>query len=132
VIRKQVPIVARILVIDDDAEIRHLIRRILEKEDHEVLDAPNGKIGVELYEQKVPDVIITDMVMPEMEGAETIVNIRSRCLDAKIIAISGGSDFVGAPTCLRVGEVVGAMRTLSKPFTHAEIREAVREVLDTD
>lgn len=123
---------ARILVIDDDAEIRHLIRRILEKAAHEVLDAPNGKVGVELYEQEEPDVIITDMVMPEMEGAETIVNIRSHSLDAKIIAISGGSDLVSAPTCLRVGEVAGAVRTLSKPFTHKEILEAVREVLDAD
>ncbi len=123
---------ARILVIDDDAEIRHLTRRILEKVEHEVLEAPNGKVGIELYEQKQPDVIITDMVMPEMEGAETIVNIRSRRLDAKIIAISGGSESVGAPTCLRVGEVVGALRTLSKPFTQEEILEVVRDVLDAD
>jgi CheY-like chemotaxis protein len=125
-----VSVVALILVIDDEAEIRRWLRRVLEMAGHEVLDAPNGKVGVELYEQKEPDVIITDMMMPEMDGAETIVSIRSRCLDAKIIAISGGSESVAASTCLSVGKVVGALRMISKPFTKEEILEAIGEVLD--
>ena len=120
---------ARILIIDDDAGIRRLIRRILEKAGHEVFEAPNGKVGFELYELERPDLIITDMIMPEMDGAETILSIRSDRLDAKIIAISGGGEFARTSTCLRVSELAGALRTLRKPFTQRDVLEAVREVL---
>lgn len=120
---------ARILIIDDDDGIRRLIRRILEKAGYEVFEAPNGKVGFELYELERPDLIITDMIMPEMDGAETILSIRSDRLDAKIIAISGGSEFARTSTCLRVSELAGALRTLRKPFTQRDMLEAVREVL---
>jgi len=122
----------RILVIDDDAEVLQLLKRILNKAGHEVVVAANGKIGVELYRQEKPDLIITDMIMPEMEGAETIIMIRSECLDAKIIAISGGSETIGSSTCLSVGKVAGAARTLCKPLTQQEVLNAVREVLDSN
>ncbi|MBI5248067.1 MAG: response regulator [Desulfomonile tiedjei] len=121
---------ARILVIDDDAGIREVIRRTLEKAGHEVFEAPNGKVGIELYEHEGPDIIITDMIMPEMEGAETIISIRSDRLDAKIIAISGGGPSRDISTCLRVGEMAGAARTLSKPFTQEQILKAVQDLAE--
>jgi CheY-like chemotaxis protein len=120
----------RILVIDDDDEVRELIGRILGRAGYEVSDAANGKIGFDLYRKERPDLVITDIIMPEMEGVETIIAIRGECLDAKIIAISGGSETIRTSICLSVGSVAGALRTLSKPITPQDILEAVHELLD--
>jgi CheY-like chemotaxis protein len=118
-----------ILVIDDDADIRELIRRLLVKEGYEVVEAPNGKVGVALFEQRHPDLVITDILMPEMEGAETIIRIRCLRPDAKIIAMSGGSQFLNASVCLRVGDMVGASMILEKPINGSELLLAVHELL---
>lgn len=118
-----------VLVIDDDDHIRELIRRLLVKEGYEVVEAPNGKVGVALFERMQPDLVITDILMPEMEGAETIIQIRCHRPDAKIIAISGGSEFLGASVCLRVGETVGASAILAKPLKGSELLLAVQELL---
>jgi CheY-like chemotaxis protein len=118
-----------ILVIDDDSRIRELIRRVLVKEGYEVVEAPDGKVGVALFEQKRPDLVITDILMPEMEGAETIIHIRSHRPHAKIIAISGGSQLLDASVCLRVGEMVGASAMLVKPINKSDLLRAVHELL---
>ncbi len=119
----------RILVIEDDANIRTLLATILTREGYTVTQAENGKIGVESYRKDPPDLVITDMIMPEMEGAETILNIRSDNPDAKIIAISGGGISVNTSTCLLIGKMMGAVRTLNKPFTKSDILDAVRDSL---
>jgi CheY-like chemotaxis protein len=116
-------------VIDDDAEIRELIRRILQKAGHEVSEASNGKLGVALYRETNPDLVITDILMPEMEGAETIIHIRTHCVDAKIIAISGGSETLDTSLCLRVGEMVGASVWLPKPIESSDLLKAVRQLI---
>jgi CheY-like chemotaxis protein len=122
-------LMALILVIDDDAPVRELIRRVLVKDGYEVVEAPNGKVGVALFEQKRPDLVITDILMPEMEGAETIIHIRSHRPHAKIIAISGGSQLLDSSVCLRVGEMVGASAMLVKPINKSDLLRAVHELL---
>lgn len=107
---------ARILVIEDDDSIRDYLCRILEKAGHQVIGAENGKQGIVLYREHNSDLVITDIIMPEMEGIETILNIRSDCPEAKIIAISGGGNKMSIATCLATGEIAGAVKTIPKPF----------------
>jgi CheY-like chemotaxis protein len=121
---------ANILIIEDDEDIRNVLKKILETDGHCVTVAPNGVAGIELYRKERNEIIITDMIMPGMEGVETILHIRSDCPDAKIIAISGGGPALNASTCLKVGEIAGAVKTLAKPFGSKQIIDAVRELVD--
>ena len=81
---------ARILIIDDDEQVRRYLRKILEAQGHEVVAASDGKLGIELCREEPTDLIITDIFMPEKEGLETIGELRRDYPDVKIIAISGG------------------------------------------
>jgi len=95
-----------------------------------VVEAPNGKVGIQLYRTERPDVVIIDMIMPVMGGVETIIHIRSDCERAKIIAISGETGFDVPAIDLRVAEIVGASRALAKPISSSELLKAVSELLD--
>jgi CheY-like chemotaxis protein len=119
---------ARILIIEDDARTRRTIRRVLEGARHEVVEAHNGKLGMSLYREEPADLIITDMVMPEVDGAATIAILRQDYPDVKIIAISGGGQ-IGSDAYLYAAEKLGALRTLPKPFGKSELLAAVQEVL---
>jgi len=81
---------ARILVIDDDDQILRTLHQVLEMEGHEVVDTSNGKEGIKFFRENGADLIITDIVMPEKEGLETIMELRRDFPDIKVIAISGG------------------------------------------
>lgn len=120
----------RILVIDDDDPLRQLIRQILERSDYQVIDAPNGKVGVEMYRRDPVDLVITDIFMPEKEGLETIRELSREYPDIKIIAISGGSPKTEGFSSLQFAKGFGALRTLQKPFFREELLKMVRELLD--
>lgn len=79
-----------ILIIDDDDQIREMLRQMLERAGYEVTDAPNGKVAMKLYREQPADLIITDLIMPGKEGIETIIELRRDFPEVKIIAISGG------------------------------------------
>jgi len=116
--------VATVLVIDDEEMVRATLRLALEAAGHRVLEAGNGRDGLRLLESNPVDVTITDIIMPEKEGIETIIEIRRRQPEAKIIAISGGSrsqdiDF------LRIAERLGAVHSLAKPFSPQMLIELV-------
>ena len=66
----------RILIIDDEAPVRDLLRQMLEKEGYEVVEAREGDIGIRLFRENPADLIITDILMPEKEGIETILELR--------------------------------------------------------
>lgn len=119
---------ARILVIDDDPAIVRTIRKILERADHEVLEAEDGKKGLELARRERPDLIITDLIMPEVEGIETIQTLRAEFPDAKIIAVSGGGA-MGPDSYLIDAEILGADRAMAKPFSPGELVAVVEELL---
>jgi DNA-binding response OmpR family regulator len=119
---------ARILVIDDDEQIRTTLRRVLELEGHEVLVAADGKEGVKLFREQGADLIITDIVMPDKEGLETIMELRRDFRDAKIVAISGGGHIDGE-CYLMMAEQLGAGHTLTKPFEREQLLAAVGEAL---
>jgi CheY-like chemotaxis protein len=119
-----------ILVIDDEEAIRTLCRRILTHEGYQVIEAPDGAEGVRQYREQRPDLIITDIIMPEKEGIETIMDLRREFPAVKIIAISGGGQATTGATCLHLAKSLGALKTLAKPFTRQELLEAVRYALE--
>ena len=122
---------ARILIIDDEDELRSMLRRMLEQAGHQVTEAVDGAEGIKLYEQDRPDLIITDIIMPEKEGVETIIALRRADPDLPIIAISGGGR-LEATDFLTMAKKLGARRTLSKPFRRDQLLEAVGDCLAGD
>lgn len=120
---------AQILIIDDDSQIRELLIKALLREGYEVVDAPNGKVGISLFRKSPSDVVITDLLMPEKEGIETIMELRRDFPGVKIIAISGGGYGIGAETQLRLARKIGACNTFTKPFKLKDLSDAVRQLL---
>jgi DNA-binding response OmpR family regulator len=118
----------RILLIDDEEPLRTLLRTTLERAGYEVIEASDGKIGLQLLAESSVDLVITDLVMPEKEGLETILELRRQNSSAKIIAISGGGR-MNPKVNLAMAEQFGALCTLAKPFSQQEILDAVAEAL---
>ena len=119
---------AKILVIDDEPQVRAMLRQMLEREGFEVMDAPDGKEGIKLYQENPTDLIITDIIMPEKEGLETIRELKKDYPDVKIIAISGGRR-IEPGEYLLLAERFGAIKTFAKPVQREELLNAVREFL---
>lgn len=118
----------KILVIDDDEQMRVLLRQVMEWAGHEVVEAADGREGTRLQRQHRADLVITDLIMPEQEGLETITALRRDYPGLKIIAISGGGR-IGPEAYLPAARELGADRVFSKPFDVRELAETVRELL---
>ena len=119
---------ALILIIDDDDQIRRVLRKTLERDGYDVADAPNGKEGIRLYRENPADLVITDIIMPEKEGIETIMDLRREFPEVKIIAMSGGGR-IGPEDYLHMAKGLGAQRTLTKPLERDELLRVVRELI---
>jgi CheY-like chemotaxis protein len=119
----------RILVIDDDVQMRQMLKQMLERQGYEVVEAADGKEGIMHYRQEPTDLIITDIIMPNKEGVETIIELRHDFPDVKIIAISGGSRVLDAQDCLAYVKNLGASCVFSKPFERMELLEAIKGLL---
>jgi len=127
--KKQFPVPQSILVIDDDENIRLLLRAILEPEGYQVVEAPDGDKGVKAYQKNPTDLVITDLIMPGKEGIETIRDLRREFPNVKIIAVSGGGR-IGPDSYLKMAKGVGALCTLSKPIDRSGLLNAVKEVME--
>jgi len=114
---------AVILVIDDEAPIRALLSAALESAGHKVVEASNGRDGLALYRQRPADLVIVDMLMPELNGLDTMLELTQEFLNVKVMAISGMG---GDQTMLKTARLLGARRTLCKPFGIEELLCAVR------
>jgi DNA-binding response OmpR family regulator len=119
---------ARILLIDDDESLRPALRLILLHFGHTVLEAADGKEGLALLDHFRPEVVITDIVMPETEGMAVLMALRQRHSTAKIIAISGGGR-QSANDYLHIAKLLGAHQVLAKPFTNESLIAAIEHVL---
>lgn len=119
---------AKILIIDDEASIRKMLTLTLQRAGYEVMDASDGNQGVAAAQTFSPDLIITDLIMPEKEGLETIQEIRAFSPHIKIIAISGGG-VVQPEMYLRLAEKIGANQTFTKPIDRDTLLTAVKELL---
>jgi len=120
---------ALILIIDDEQDIREMLSQILIRNGYEVMEASNGKEGLKLLDKHPFDMIITDLIMPEKEGIETIIETKFKFPQLKIIAISGGGR-VGPHNYLKIAKSLGAHRVFDKPFDLREIMDAIRELLN--
>lgn len=119
---------SRILLIDDDEAFRTMLRLTLAHFGHVVIEACNGKEGLELYPGANADLVITDIIMPETEGLEVVMELGKQRPPAKIIAISGGTRNRSAGY-LRTAKALGAAKVLAKPFSNGELMTAVNELL---
>jgi CheY-like chemotaxis protein len=118
----------RILVIDDEGPVRMVLRQMLEKEGYEVEEAAEGAAGIQLLSNCLCDLIVTDLFMPGKEGIETMMEVRKRFPQVKVIAMSGGGR-MGKLDLLPMAKSFGAQRVLIKPFERKELLEAVKAVL---
>jgi len=122
---------ACILVIDDEPIVRTVIRKYLEIEGHEVVEAPDGEVGLELFRAKPTDLVITDILMPNKEGIETIREFRRDFPELKIIAMSGGGR-VDSNAYLNLAKKFGATRVYEKTADWSRLVKMVSEVLSTE
>lgn len=117
-----------ILLVDDDLQVLDVMSEMLRMEGYEVHVAENGNQAVEQVSNTAVDLIITDLIMPEKEGLETIADIRKNDSKLPIIAISGGGR-VGPNDYLETARFIGANATLAKPFARAELMDTIDSLL---
>ncbi|MGH7095689.1 MAG: response regulator [Stellaceae bacterium] len=118
----------KVLVIDDDVLVRRTICRILEHGGYQVAVAEDGAEGAAKFRSEQPDLVITDIIMPEQEGIETIMALLRENPRARIVAVSGGGR-LGSMDFLTVARKLGAKETLRKPFEPAELLGCVSRAL---
>lgn len=119
---------ARILVIDDEQMVRRLLRRTLENAGHETMDVESGREAIDLLRLQPVDLVITDMLMPEMDGFELMRTLAREHPGIRVLAISGGGR-AGSDAYLPAARVLGAFRTLSKPFGADELLREIEATL---
>ena len=115
---------AKVLVIDDDAAVRRMARRILAADGHEVIEAADGRDGILRFAAERPEIVVTDIIMPGKEGIETIKELRLAAPALWIVAMSGGG-VTQTLKYLDFAKTFGADRTLAKPFRADELLAAV-------
>ncbi len=118
-----------VLIIEDDEFVQSMLKQTFERAGYEVATASNGRIGLQLYHCKPFDVVITDLIMPEMEGIETISSLRKGNPDVKVIAISGGGRN-NPEDYLELAQKLGAQKTFTKPVDRQKLLAAVKKLVE--
>lgn len=118
----------RVLLVDDDDSLRKMLKLSLQKMGHLVEEAGTGTEALRLCECEPPDVVVTDIIMPDKEGLETIVTIRQLYPELRIIAMSGGGR-TNTIDYLKIARRLGAMHTLEKPFSYETLSSAITKVM---
>jgi DNA-binding NtrC family response regulator len=116
-----------ILVVDDDTNFRQMLAQTLERAGYRVVEAEDGNVALKACETEVPGLVITDILMPEKEGLETIQELRAKYPEVNIIAMSGGGR-ISPDSYLPLAKSLGAVKTLQKPFRREEVIKAVQEL----
>ena len=119
----------KILIIEDDDVIRITLTNVLKKHGYTTLSAENGNNGLAVFKKENPDIVITDMLMPDKEGLETIIELRALNPKIKIIAMSGGGSTQNM-AFLQMAEKVGANLLLSKPIKPDQLIAALENLLE--
>jgi DNA-binding response OmpR family regulator len=121
----------RVLVIDDDAQMRALLRQVLEWSGYAVMEAENGRKGMQMQRENPVELVVTDLIMPEQEGLETISILKKEFPDIKIVAVSGGGR-IGPDAYLSAALELGADLVFNKPFVVKEFVEKIRELTENN
>jgi len=116
---------SRILIIDDEPVLRITLRYLLEQEGHEVWAAENGRVGVEICRSERPDLVITDIMMPEQEGVATFEILQEEFPQLPVIAMSGAQ----APKTIRTAEASGKLSYVMKPVDTSSLFRLIQRVL---
>jgi CheY-like chemotaxis protein len=117
-----------ILIIEDDADLRNLLIRLLKREKYHILEAGNGRKAIEILGHSKPDLVITDIIMPDEDGIGTINTLRQHYPEIKIIAISGGGRML-SEDYLKIARMLGAHSSFSKPFDSKALLLKIKELL---
>jgi CheY-like chemotaxis protein len=118
-----------ILVIDDEPILRQVIELTLQKAGFHVLAAANGREGLDIFRKTPPDLVITDIMMPVMDGFETIRALKQIAPGVKVIAMSGAGKAIDY---LKMARGLGAAATITKPAERGELIATVQHVLQLD
>lgn len=121
---------SRILVADDEAPIRELLRQALEMNGYEVVEAANGVETVKIFRENQIDLVITDIIMPDKEGLESIMDLKEIDPDVKIIAMSGGGR-LEPHSYLQMAAKFGAKKVFQKPLSISLLLSTIKELLET-
>jgi len=119
---------ARILIIDDNTQLREMLKLMLSNAGHEVEEAGDGEAGEALYREKPADLVVVDILMPQKGGLETIVQLKQEFPNVKVIGISGGFQ-KKTDENQSLADLLGVERTLSKPFAAEELLKMVNDLL---
>ncbi len=119
-----------VLIIDDEWKVRAFIREVLTEAGFDVVEAGNGKEGLERYQNNPTDLVITDLFMGENHGLEMILRLTQQFPKAKVIAISGGGEYEDPQYFLKVARGVGAKEVLPKPVGIEVLLQTVQKVLE--
>ena len=120
---------ARILIVEDDEQLREMLTQVLERENYEVLGSRDGEEAIRVLRHSRIDLLITDIIMPQKDGTRLIMETRKDFPDLQIIAISGGARHIDPQNPLHIAKKLGAQVTLTKPFKLKDLLGAVRELV---
>jgi CheY-like chemotaxis protein len=118
----------RILLIEDDVQVRQMLGNVLARSGHTVTPAANGAIGLKLWREQGADLVLTDIQMPETDGIEVILQLRTFAPQLPVIAMSGG-DRSGALDLLGDARLLGAVAMLKKPFSSEALLQAIAKAV---
>ncbi len=118
----------RILIIDDEVQVREMLREAFKEGGYEVVEAQDVAEGMKKIKEAPVALVVTDILMPEREGLETIQALRLECPNVKIVAISGG-DGADPKVLLDISSFLGVDQVLAKPFSSEQLLEAVGSCL---
>jgi DNA-binding response OmpR family regulator len=120
-----------ILIVEDDKELREMLKTALLRKNFTVMEAENGKTAITHFKPLVTDLVITDLIMPEEDGLKVVIKLRELKPSVKIIAISGGGK-VGPGSYLNLAKALGADATYSKPFSINELVMRIEQLLNSE
>ena len=119
---------AKVLIIEDSSFMRKAIARMIKAEGYEILEATNGKEGLEKAVSDSPDCITLDLIMPEMEGIEVLESLRKKGLNIPVIVITADIQDDTHKQCLELGATI----VINKPPKGEDLRPVIRKVLQKE
>jgi CheY-like chemotaxis protein len=120
-----------VLIVEDDKELREMLKLSLLRRNFTVLEAENGKAAITHFKPLITDLVVTDLIMPEEDGLKVVIKLRELKPSIKIIAISGGGK-VGPGSYLNLAKALGADAIYSKPFSINDLITKIELLLDTE